>query len=116
MFILLLDGVPFNSAFDQQFDPTLIPVENIARIKVTKGPSSVLYGQGGLGGVINIITKKGTRKTSGMAGMELGDHEPYRARQASVELPGSSMSLSAAARLNKTASPYPTTSARRFYS
>jgi vitamin B12 transporter len=78
--ILLLDGVPFNSAFDQQFDPTLIPVEEIARIKVTKGPSSVLYGQGGLGGVINIITKSGTRKTSGMAGMELGDHEPYRAK------------------------------------
>jgi len=78
--LLLLDGVPFNSAFDQQFDPTRIPVENIARIKVTTGPSSVLYGQGGLGGVINIITKKGTRKLSGMAGIETGDHEPYRAK------------------------------------
>ena len=78
--ILLLDGVPFNSAFDQQFDPTQIPVENIARIKVTTGPSSVLYGQGGLGGVINIITKKGSRKFSGMVGAEVGDHEPYRAK------------------------------------
>jgi len=78
--IILLDGVPLNSAFDQQFDPTLIPVENIARIKVTKGPSSVLYGQGGLGGVINIITKKGTKKTSGMAGVETGDHAPYRTK------------------------------------
>ncbi len=78
--ILLLDGVPFNSAFDQQFDPTLIPVEKIARIKVTRGPSSVLYGQGGLGGVINIITKNGTKKTTGMVGMETGDHEPYRAK------------------------------------
>lgn len=78
--LILLDGVPLNSAFDQQFDPTLIPVENIARIKVTKGPSSVLYGQGGLGGVINIITKKGTKKTRAMTGMELGDHQPYRAK------------------------------------
>jgi outer membrane cobalamin receptor len=78
--LILLDGVPLNSAFDQQFDPTLIPVENIARIKVTKGPSSVLYGQGGLGGVINIITKKGTQKTRAMVGMELGDHQPYRAK------------------------------------
>jgi outer membrane cobalamin receptor len=78
--VLLLDGAPFNSAFDQQFDPTLIPVENIARIKVTKGPSSVLYGQGGLGGVINIITKKGTKKTSAMAGLEMGDHQPYRVK------------------------------------
>ncbi|MDD2319694.1 MAG: TonB-dependent receptor [Geobacteraceae bacterium] len=78
--VLLLDGAPFNSTFDQQFDPTLIPVENIARIKVTKGPSSVLYGQGGIGGVINIITKKGTKKTSAMAGLEIGDHEPYRVK------------------------------------
>lgn len=45
--ILLLDGIPLNSAFDQQFDPSVIPVENIARIKMTAGPSSVLYGQGG---------------------------------------------------------------------
>lgn len=78
--VLLLDGAPFNSAFDQQFDPTLIPVEDIARIKVTKGPSSVLYGQGGLGGVINIITKKGTKKTRAMAGLEMGDHQPYRVK------------------------------------
>jgi outer membrane cobalamin receptor len=78
--ILLLDGVPFNSAFDQQFDPSLIPVENIARIKLTAGPNSVLYGPGGLGGVINIITKKGSKDFKGMVGAETGDHEPYRAK------------------------------------
>jgi len=78
--VLLLDGVPFNSAFDQQFDPTLIPVENIARIKLTAGPNSVLYGPGGLGGVINIITKKGGKEFKGMVGAETGDHEPYRAK------------------------------------
>ncbi|MEI8356193.1 MAG: TonB-dependent receptor [Deltaproteobacteria bacterium] len=78
--VLLLDGVPFSSAFDQQFDPTLIPVENIARIKVTAGPNSVLYGPGGLGGVINIITKKGSKEFKGMVGTETGDHEPYRTK------------------------------------
>jgi vitamin B12 transporter len=75
--LFLLDGIPMNSAFDQQFDPSLIPVENIAKIKVTAGASSVLYGQGGLGGVINIITKKGTKGVNGMAGVESGDGEPY---------------------------------------
>lgn len=75
--LLLLDGVPMNSAFDQQFDPAMIPVENIAKIKVTSGASSVLYGQGGLGGVINIITKKGRKGLSGMVGMESGDGQPY---------------------------------------
>ncbi len=75
--VLLLDGIPMNSALDQQFDPTIIPMENIAEIKLTAGGSSVLYGQGGLGGVINIITKKGTKGVQGMIAGETGDHEPY---------------------------------------
>jgi vitamin B12 transporter len=78
--VLLLDGIPMNSAVDQQFDPTAIPTENIAEIKLTSGASSILYGQGGLGGVINIITKKGAGRTRGMVGVEAGDHEPYRAK------------------------------------
>ncbi|GFO60497.1 TonB-dependent receptor [Geomonas silvestris] len=78
--VLLLDGIPLNSAFDQQFDPTAISTENIAEIKMTSGASSILYGQGGLGGVINIITKKGMQRTQGMVGVETGDHEPYQAK------------------------------------
>ncbi|MEA5112546.1 MAG: TonB-dependent receptor [Geobacteraceae bacterium] len=78
--LLLVDGIPMNSAFDQQFDPSTIPVENIAKIKVTAGASSVLYGQGGLGGVINIITKKGRKGLSGMVGYEAGDGTPYLAK------------------------------------
>lgn len=60
---LLIDGIPFNSPGDGQFDPSLISTENIAMIKVSYGNDSVLYGPGGLGGVINVITKKGTDKT-----------------------------------------------------
>jgi vitamin B12 transporter len=78
--LLLLDGVPMNSAFDQQFDPSSIPTENIAEIKLTSGASSVLYGQGGLGGVINIITRKGIQGVQGMLGAETGDHQPYLAK------------------------------------
>ena len=78
--VLLLDGIPMNSALDQQFDPTLIPTENIAEIKLTSGASSVLYGQGGLGGVINIITKKGTAGVQGTIAGETGDHAPYLGR------------------------------------
>jgi vitamin B12 transporter len=75
--VLLLDGIPINSAFDAQFDPTAIPTENIAKIKVTTGASSILYGQGGLGGVINIVTKKGIKEYKEWIGGESGDHEPY---------------------------------------
>ena len=78
--VLLLDGIPLNSAFDQQFDPTLVPTENIAEIKLTAGPSSLLYGQGGLGGVINIITKKGAPGMHGTLTAQTGDHAPYLVR------------------------------------
>jgi len=57
--LLLLNGTPFNASYDGQFDPSLISVENIAEIKVITGGGSILYGPGGNGGVINIITKKG---------------------------------------------------------
>ncbi len=78
--VLLLDGIPMNSALDQQFNPVAIPVENIAKIKLTVGPSSVLYGQGGLAGVINIITKKGVPGVKGSIAMEVGDHQAYLGR------------------------------------
>jgi len=35
-----------------------IPVSDIERIEIVKGPASVLYGSQAMGGVINIITKK----------------------------------------------------------
>jgi outer membrane cobalamin receptor len=75
--LLLLDGIPFNSTFDGQFDPSTIPVENIAKIKVSYGNHSVLYGQGGLAGVINVITKKGKKGFHGSAQAELGKKDHY---------------------------------------
>jgi outer membrane cobalamin receptor len=85
--LVLLDGVPINSAFDGQFDPSTIPVDSIAKIKVTTGASSVLYGQGGLGGVINIITKRGEGALKGEVGYEGGNGTPYLAK---ASLSGSS--------------------------
>lgn len=63
---LLINGVPVNSAYDGQFDPSLIPTADIKKIIVTTGDSSVLYGAGAMAGVINIITRAGT--TSGWNG------------------------------------------------
>jgi outer membrane cobalamin receptor len=55
--LVLLDGVPLNSSFDGLLDPATLPVESIAHIKVTRGASSMLYGPGGNGGVLNIVTR-----------------------------------------------------------
>jgi len=75
--VLLLDGIPLNSTIDGQFDPTFIPVENIEKIKVSYGDHSVLYGDGGLAGVINIITKRGKKGFHGMVLGEAGDRSHY---------------------------------------
>ncbi|EGB14620.1 TonB-dependent receptor [Pseudodesulfovibrio mercurii] len=75
---LLLNGIPFQSVLDGQFDPDAIPVENIARIKITRGASSVLYGNDGNAGVIDIITKKGTKDFKGTAGAMAGQGDLYK--------------------------------------
>ncbi|MEJ2154141.1 MAG: TonB-dependent receptor [Desulfobacteraceae bacterium] len=77
---LFINGIPIRETFDDQFDPTTIPVENIAEIKVTTGGGSVLYGQGGNGGAIDIITKKGTRGVQGAVSAEAGTGERYIGR------------------------------------
>lgn len=76
--VLLLNGVPMNPAWDGQFDPSLIPVENIAKIKVTYSNSSVLYGDNGMAGVINVITKKGRPGIHGSVAGEAGEGPLYR--------------------------------------
>ncbi len=78
--LLLLDGIPINSTYDGMFDPSILPVENIKEIRVTTGGSSVLYGQGALGGVINIITKRGRPGLHGMINHEFGEHIKYNGR------------------------------------
>jgi vitamin B12 transporter len=71
--VLLLNGIPMNAAWDGQFDPSLIPVENIAKIKISYGNASVLYGDNGLAGVINVITKKGRPGIHGSVAGEAGE-------------------------------------------
>ncbi len=54
--LVLLDGIPWNSAYGSVADITTIPVGIIERIEIVKGPGSSAWGSS-LGGVINIITK-----------------------------------------------------------
>jgi outer membrane receptor for ferrienterochelin and colicins len=38
--------------------PIMVPISNIERVEIIKGPASSLYGSTAIGGVINVITKK----------------------------------------------------------
>lgn len=83
---LLLDGIPINDTYDGQFDPTTIGVEHISRIKITTGGGSVLYGPGGNGGTINIITRAGA---SGWGGSLSGESRQGDARRGAMTISGS---------------------------
>ncbi|MGL4721688.1 MAG: TonB-dependent receptor plug domain-containing protein [Desulfovibrionaceae bacterium] len=60
--LILIDGQRISENKSLEGTPILIDPARIERIEVIKGPASVLYGADALGGVINIITKKGGSK------------------------------------------------------
>lgn len=57
--ILLVDGVRLGSATTGTPVWETIPLESIERIEVLKGPGSALYGSEGVGGVVQVFTRKG---------------------------------------------------------
>lgn len=55
--LVLLDGQPMNSAYDGSIQWTTIPVTEVDRVEVVRGPFSSLYGGNAMGGVVNIQTR-----------------------------------------------------------
>lgn len=72
--LVLIDGVPYYETKYRKLDLNQLPTANIAKIVVTKGAASVLYGANAMGGVVNIITKKATEKLAVSATVEVGDY------------------------------------------
>lgn len=72
--LVLIDGVEMNdpSSAGRGFDFGNLTVENIERIEVVRGPQSVLYGSDAIGGVVNILTKRGKGPPSGFLSAEGG--------------------------------------------
>lgn len=67
--LILVDGVRLSDERPGGNHILSIDPAQIERIEIVKGASSVLYGAGAIGGVINIITKKGgENKTSIVSG------------------------------------------------
>lgn len=63
--LILIDGVRQPEIRNTAGAGFTIDTNDIERIEVIKGPASVLYGSDAMGGVINIITKKGGDKPIG---------------------------------------------------
>jgi outer membrane cobalamin receptor len=60
--LVVVDGVVLNSPSLGSADVGQIPLNSIERVEVVKGPGSLLYGSGAMGGTVNIINKKPKRE------------------------------------------------------
>lgn len=62
--LTLIDGVPVGSATAGNMALQYLPVNQIERIEIVRGPRSSLYGADAIGGVIQIFTRKDENKQS----------------------------------------------------
>lgn len=78
---LLIDGVPMLGADrgDVRFDG--LPMSQIERVEIIKGPGSTLYGSGALSGVINLVTKDFPEKLEVTLRTVAGAYQPVRYQQ-----------------------------------
>ncbi|MDD2700725.1 MAG: TonB-dependent receptor [Sideroxydans sp.] len=79
--LMLVNGIPITNVFwgDRSQLWGGMPLENVARIEVIRGPGSALYGADAFSGVINVITKVADDIKGTSAGMRVGS---FNARDA----------------------------------
>jgi iron complex outermembrane receptor protein len=59
--LVLLDGLPLDSALGGGVDLATIPRSWIDRIEIVRGAEGAHYGAGALGGIVNVVTRGGAR-------------------------------------------------------
>src|SRR5205823_3463705 len=75
---VLVDGMRVKSPTLGQVDLSDLSPELIERIEVIRGPQSTLYGADAIGGVVNIITRRGKGPVSAWTTQEAGNWDTLR--------------------------------------
>lgn len=76
---VFIDGIDVGdpSTANGDFDFAHVLASDIERVEVLRGPQSGLYGSDAIGGVINVVTKRGTGETRVAAAAEGGSAETF---------------------------------------
>jgi len=73
--LIVVDGIKLNAPDLSGADISSIPLDEIERIEIIRGSGSVVFGDGAVGGVINIFTKKGKKKPTLSIKNSVGSYE-----------------------------------------
>lgn len=72
--LLLIDGVRAGSVTSGTPTWEIMPLEQIERIEIVRGPTSALYGSDAIGGVVQIFTRRGGSKTAPFIDFSYGSY------------------------------------------
>lgn len=97
--VVLIDGMRVNSATLGTTAFENLPVAQIERIEILRGPAASLYGQDAIGGVIQIFTKRGDGPARLNAAVGLGS---YNTKQVEAGVSGKADALRYALRVSST--------------
>jgi vitamin B12 transporter len=75
---VLVDGVRVKSTTTGQAELSDLSPELIDRIEIIRGPQSTLYGADAIGGVVNIITRRGQGPPTAWTTQEVGNYDTLR--------------------------------------
>ena len=80
--LVLIDGIRVNdpASTGSEFDFSVFSLGNVERIEVLRGPQSGLYGSDAVGGVINIIMRKGEGAPRAVVEAEGGSYKSFAQR------------------------------------
>ena len=73
--LVLVDSRPINPGYYGKVDLSMLPLDNLAKITIVKGPASVAYGANSMGGLINIVTQNGMETPRTTIETKLGDYQ-----------------------------------------
>lgn len=65
--VVMIDGVRLSENEQTPAILSSVPIDSVERIEIIRGGSSVLYGEGAVGGVIRVITRRGQAGQAGQA-------------------------------------------------
>lgn len=80
--LVLVDGIKVGSVTTGTSSFEFVPIDQIERVEIVRGPNSSLYGSEAIGGVIQIFTRKGSttgNKPNIVMDAGAGSYDTYRA-------------------------------------